>query len=207
MPLVLPPFTLQGRSVVLRPLEESHASALAAASAESREHYRFTHVPKGLDCALEYIRRALGASERGERIPFAIVYEGRVVGTTSYSDFQPWTWPDGSPLQRNSPDAVEIGSTWLAQSAQRTGCNSEAKYLLLSHAFDVWAVHRVALQTDERNERSRRAIERLGARLDGIRRAHTAGADGSVRNSACYSLLRDEWPQTRRQLEQRLESR
>ncbi len=83
---------------------------------------------------------------------------------------------------------VEIGSTWLAVSAQRTWCNTEAKYLLLSHALDVWKVHRVALKTDERNARSRRAIERLGARFEGVRRADMPGQDGSVRSSAYYSI-------------------
>jgi RimJ/RimL family protein N-acetyltransferase len=208
MPLVLPPFTLAGRSVTLRPLTHDDVPLLAAASSESREHYGYSHVPDGPDGALVYVERALRARDCGERIPFAIVFEGRVVGTTSYSDFQPWTWPEGSPMQRTDrPDAVEIGSTWLGSSAQRTRCNTEAKYLLLCHAFDVWGVHRVALRTDERNARSRRAIERLGARLDGIRRADTSGVDGSVRNSAYYSLLRDEWPGARVQLERRLESR
>ena len=100
-----------------------------------------------------------------------------------------------SSLQRTEhPDAVEIGSTWLAASAQRTRCNTEAKYLLLSHAFDVWRVHRVSLKTDERNTKSRRAIERLGALFDGVRRADMPGQDGSVRNSAYYSIVPGEWP-------------
>ena len=83
---------------------------------------------------------------------------------------------------------------WLAASAQRTRCNTEAKYLLLSHAFDVWRVHRVSLKTDERNTKSRRAIERLGAVFDGVRRADMPGQDGSVRNSAYYSIVPGEWP-------------
>lgn len=205
MPLIPPSFTLQGRSVALRPLTEADAPALAAAASESREHYRYSHVPDGLDDAERYVKLALDMRDRGERMPFAVELAGRVVGTTSYSDFQPWKWPAGSRLQRTDrPDAVEIGSTWLAQSAQRTRCNTEAKYLLLCHAFEVWTVHRVALRTDERNARSRRAIERLGARLDGIRRADLPGTDGTVRSSAYYSLLLEEWALNKVRLERRL---
>ncbi len=105
-------------------------------------------------------------------------------------------------MQRvDRPDAVEIGSTWLAASAQRTRCNTECKYLLLAHAFDTWAVHRVFLKTDERNERSRRAIERLGAIFEGIRRSDMPAQDGTVRNSACYSIVRAEWPGVKSRLE------
>ena len=105
-------------------------------------------------------------------------------------------------MQRTDrPDAVEVGSTWLAASAQRTRCNTEAKYLLLAHAFEGWEVHRVSLRTDERNERSRRAIERLGAQFEGIRRVDMPGQDGTVRNSACYSIVRAEWPAVRDRLQ------
>ena len=127
-----------------------------------------------------------------------------VVGGTSYLDLQQWRWPPGSPLQRTDrPDALKIGATWLSASAQR--CNTEAKYLMLSHAFDVWLVHRVALKTDERNSRSRQAIERLGARVDGVRRADMPGQDGSVRSSAYYSIVRAEWPAVRARLEESLQ--
>lgn len=206
MALVLPPFMLQGRDVVLRPLEQRDAPLLALAAGESRLHYGYSHVPDGRDAAVEYVKRALDAQERGERLPFVIEFEGRVAGTTSFSDLQVWRWPSGSPRQRaDRPDAVEIGSTWLAASAQRTRCNTESKYLMLRHAFEEWTVYRVALRTDERNHRSRRAIERLGARLDGVRRADMAGADGTVRNSAYFSLLREEWPGVKQRLEQRLD--
>src|SRR2546428_6752803 len=94
----------------------------------------------------------------------SILWSDRIVVEIRYPDLERWPWSAGSPLQRTDyPDAVEIGSTWLAASAQRKRCNTEAKYLLLSHAFDVWRVHRVSLKTDERNAKSRRAIERLGA--------------------------------------------
>jgi RimJ/RimL family protein N-acetyltransferase len=89
---------------------------------------------------------------------------------------------------------AEIGSTWLASSAQRTGCNTEAKLLMLGHAFDTWGVLRVTLKTDSRNTRSRRSIERTGGRFEGIRRAHARAVDGSVRDSAYYSIVATEWP-------------
>jgi RimJ/RimL family protein N-acetyltransferase len=185
---------LRGQTVTLRPLVIADAAALAAAAAESREEFTYTRVPHGVE--------EVADRETGRRMPFAIVWHGRVVGSTSYLDLQRWRWPAGSPLQRtDEPDAVEIGSTWLAASAQRTRCNTEAKHLLLSHAFDVWGVHRVSLKTDQRTARSRRAIERLGAVFEGVRRADMPGQDGSVRSSAYYSILRAEWPDVRKNLE------
>ncbi len=196
---------LRGPTVTLRPLSIADAAALAAAAAESREEYGYTRVPDGVDDARRYIELALADQRAGHRMPFVIVWRERTVGTTSYLDVQRWRWPAGSPLQRRDvPDALEIGSTWLAASAQRTRCNTEAKRLLLGHAFEVWGVHRVSLKTDERNVRSRRAIERLGARLDGIRRADMPGADGTVRNSAYYSILTAEWPAVRAKLDESL---
>lgn len=195
-------FALQGKEVFLRPLTLGDAEALTRAAGESRESYGFTLVPNGLEEAQTYIANALAQQEAGQRLPFAILWQGRVVGTTSYWEVQPWQWPAGSPLQRTDrPDAVEIGSTWLAASAQRTQCNTEAKYLLFTHAFEVWAVHRVSLRTDARNAKSRRAIERLGAQFEGVRRAEVPGQDGTVRNSAYYSILQAEWPQVRSRLQ------
>ena len=162
---------LRGRDVILRPLVLEDAEALASAAAESREHYHYTPAPNGLAEGRDYIEQAMVQRSRGQRYPFAVEQLGRVVGSTSFLDFQPWEWPEGSPMQRQDrPDACEIGATWLANSVQRTRCNTEAKYLLLSHAFEKWVVHRVTLQTDARNERSCRAIERLGAKPDGILR-------------------------------------
>jgi N-acetyltransferase len=193
---------LRGKSVTLRVLSVTDAVALAAAAAESRSEFGYVRVPDGVDDARRYIETALAEREAGRRVPFAIVWHERVVGSTSYLDIERWRWPAGSPLQRaEHPDAVEIGATWLAASAQRTRCNTEAKHLMLSYAFDVWQVHRVTLKTDERNARSRRAIERLGAVFEGVRRAHMAAQDGSVRNSAYYSMVRAEWPAVRRTLE------
>jgi RimJ/RimL family protein N-acetyltransferase len=193
------PAVLQGQTVALRPLAIGDAAAIAAAASESRERFSYIRVPDGVEEAQRYIEVALADREVGRRLPFVIAWNGRVV---SYLDLQRWRWPAGSSLQRTDrPDAVEIGSTWLAASAQRTRCNTEAKYLLLAHAFDVWQVHRISLRTDERNAVSRRAIERLGAMFEGVRRADLPAPDGSVRNSAYYSIVRAEWSDVRKKLE------
>jgi N-acetyltransferase len=199
---VIAPVVLRGETVVMRALATGDATALAAAASESRHRYGFTRVPDGLEDAQRYIETALAEQQAGRRMPFAILWHDRLVGSTSYLDLQRWRWPAGSPLQRTDrPDVVEIGATWLAASAQRTRCNTEAKYLLLTHAFEVWEVHRVALKTDERNAQSRRAIERLGALFEGVRRADMPGADGAVRASAYYSIVRAEWTNVRTRLE------
>ena len=113
------------------------------------------------------------------------------------------TWPPGRSGGAPGgaiPDVAEIGSTWLAASVQRSGVNTEAKRLLLTHAFETWELLRVTLKTDARNIRSRRAIERIGARFEGVRRAHLLATDGSVRDSAYYSIVRAEWPEVRDRL-------
>jgi N-acetyltransferase len=193
---------LKGPTVTLRLLEVGDAAAMASAASESRGTFGFTRVPDGLDDARRYIELALAERSTRGRVPFAILWHDRLVGSTSYLDPGYWRWPAGSSLQRTGvPDVVEIGATWLAASAQRTRCNTEAKLLMLRHAFDVWQVHRVSLKTDERNAQSRRAIERLGALFEGVRRADMPGADGTVRSSAYYSVTRAEWPAVRERLE------
>lgn len=193
---------LEGRAVVLRALEASDAPLFAAAAAESRETYAFNPVPDGLDGARRYIELALAQQAAGRRLPFTILLRDRVVGCTSLYEMETWDWPPGSPMQRHGrPDGVKIGYTWLAHSAQRTGCNTEAKLLLLGHAFEAWEVHCVAFCSDARNLRSRAAIERLGARFDGVLRAHKPATDGGVRDSAFHSIIRSEWPAVRARLQ------
>jgi RimJ/RimL family protein N-acetyltransferase len=200
MQLNFEPIILKGTQVTLRPLSEEDAQALAAA-AESREHYGYTPVPNGINEAHKYIAHALRQRAAAERYPFAILWQDRFVGSTSYWEFQCWEWPAGCALQRRDrPDVVEIGYTWLAESAQRTPCNTEAKFLLLQYAFETWQVHRVSLRTDERNARSRRAIERLGCVFEGIRRADKPATDCTVRNSAFYSMVQSEWPDVKKRL-------
>ena len=201
----LAPLVLQGREVTLRALELADAPALAEAAAESRDHYQFTPVPGTLAEAIAYVETALVMRNEGVRFAFAVLWRGRVIGSTSLWDFLALQWPAGSSLANShGPDVLEIGHTWLASSAQRTVCNTEAKYLLLRFAFETWHVHRVRLRTDERNQRSRRAIERIGARFDGIVRGDRVANDGSLRHSAYYSLLRDEWSATSAELLRKL---
>jgi RimJ/RimL family protein N-acetyltransferase len=191
--------------LVLRPLALEDAPALAAAAAESRDTYAWTPVPDGLAAAEAYVAIALRQRAAGERHPFAVVWRDRVVGSTSYYEYATWRWPAGSAHQRTgTPDVLEIGYTWLAASAQRTPCNTRAKLALLTHAFDELRVHRVSLRTDVRNERSRRAIERIGAKLEGVLRADKPATDDTVRDSARYSIVRAEWPAVRAALVQRL---
>lgn len=170
---------LVGYFVRLEPLSLSHLEGLVAAASQSRETFTFTGVPSDEASTRQYIETALQEKDDGTSIPFAIIAkrQGTVAGSTRFMRIQFWNWPGGSTHQRGAhlPDAVEIGATWLASSAQRTGINTEAKLLMLTHAFGTWRVHRVRLTTDARNARSRNAIERLGAHLDGILRSDHAG--------------------------------
>jgi len=205
------PVTLEGQHARLEPLSLNHVDALLAVASGPRDTYGFTTVPGSEAEMRRYVETAL--RERAERraMPFATIdrMRGRVVGSTRFGHIEFWTWPAGNPHQRGEalPDVVEIGWTWLGAEAQRTAINTEAKLLMFCHAFEVWRVHRVSLVTDARNARSRAAIERLGARLDGVLRANRPAADGSVRDTACYSIIDREWPDVRANLASRLERR
>jgi len=203
------PVVLEGRYVRLEPLTRGHARALSAAAGGPRATYALTTVPEGETGAQGYIETALRDEEAGRSLPFATVARstGRVVGSTRFLNIEFWTWPPGHALQRgeNVPDVAEIGATWLAAEAQRTAINTEAKLLMLTHAFEEWRVHRVSLMTDARNERSRNAILRVGARFDGVIRAHRPSSDGLIRDTAAFSILESEWPAVKRQLHSRLE--
>jgi RimJ/RimL family protein N-acetyltransferase len=203
------PVVLEGRHVRLEPLELGHAGALLAAAGGPRETYDFTAVPADEPAMIRYIETALREQEAGRALPFATVTRvtGRVVGSTRFGNIESWPWPPGNPNQRGDdrPDAVEIGWTWLAAAAQRTAVNTEAKLLMLTHAFEEWRVHRVSLMTDSRNERSRNAILRLGARFDGVLRGQRPATDGGIRDTAAFSILESEWPMIRRRLQSRLD--
>jgi len=190
-------FTLDGAHVRLEPLSMAHADELLAASNEDRSTYGWTRTPAGPAGVVAYIDAAYAEG----RIPFATIWKevGRVVGSTSF--FPEWWVETDGP-----PDVVEIGATFLAASAQRTAVNTEAKLLMLTHAFEVWGVQRVSLKTDARNERSRAAIERLGARYDGTLRRHMPayGPGGGPRDSAFFSILSEEWPAVKSGLHARL---
>ncbi|MEU2118610.1 GNAT family protein [Streptomyces sp. NPDC016459] len=202
------PVLLTGRSVRLEPLAMRHAEALAWAGGADRSAYAFTPVPDGLESALDYIARALTDQAVGRSLPFALIStaDERVVGSTRFLELDYWRgpliWPPapgmphGDPLTA-VPDAAEIGNTWIARDARGTGINTEAKYLMLRHAFETWGVRRITMRADARNTRSRIAIERLGASCEGVRRAHSRGLDGAVRDTAFYSILDEEWPTVR----------
>jgi RimJ/RimL family protein N-acetyltransferase len=198
---VIEPVVLEGRVVRLEPLSPDHVEGLAAAATEDRSTYGWTSVPDGPAAMAEYVTEALALHAAGEQVPFAIrrLATGALVGSSRFLDIGCWEEP-------TTPSVVEVGSTWLAASAQRTPVNTEAKLLLLTHAFETWRVHRVSLKTDARNERSRAAIERIGARFEGIRRAHMPAVDGTIRDSAYFSITADEWPAVRAGLEARLAS-
>lgn len=205
-PLV--PVTLVGRHVRLEPLGLHHVDGLVAAAAD-RTTYGLTLVPDGHGPMTAYVTAALQTAALGQAVPFATVRsDGRVAGSTRFGNVERWVWPEGSSESRPAgcADAVEIGWTWLSASAQRTAVNSEAKLLMLDHAFGEWAVRRVTLKTDARNARSRAAIARLGARLDGILRSHMPAYDGGARDSAVYSILAAEWPDLRARLAARLDT-
>ena len=204
--------TLHGSRVSLEPLTLDHVDALVLAATGPRDTYDFTLVPADPAAMTAYVQAALADQGTGWALPFG-VYDrrrGEIVGTTRFLDLDYWSWPPAWPPGRTSPqrDAIptvaEIGSTWLASSAQRTGCNTESKLLMLTHAFDTWGVLRVTLKTDSRNARSRRAIERIGGRFEGIRRAHARTVDGSVRDTAYYSIVAAEWPDVRAVLSTRV---
>jgi N-acetyltransferase len=203
---MFPPLTLEGARVRLEPLSFDHVPGLTAAAAGPRETFRYTWVPEGESAMRSYVGEALALRAAGAAIPFATVERAasRVIGSTRFFTFEYFRWPAGARSPPQPPDAVEIGWTWLASDAQRTPDNTEAKLLMLTHAFESWKVVRVNLRTDALNARSRAAIERLGAKLDGILRAHVPSALGGVRDTATYSLLAEEWPAAKDRLTRRL---
>lgn len=197
---------LRGRHVELVPLSPAHVADLVDAATGDRSAYGFTEVPSTQAAMAGYVAKLLVQAESDQTVPFAqrLAANGRLVGCTRYLELRWWKG-------RSGPDEVEIGGTWLASDVQRTAVNTEAKLLLLGHAFEVWAVERVALATDERNERSRTAIARLGATFEGVLRRHrpSTAADeaGRARNTALFSVTADEWPDVRSALTARLDRR
>lgn len=196
---------LEGTLVRLEPLDRRHAADLAEAAEEDRGSYRFTWVPTAAEVT-GYVDAQLARAAAGMLAPYAQLEQvsGKAVGATAY--WNPRLWPDGTGLS-----AIEVGFTWLAASAQGTGANAEAKYLLFRHAFENWHVARLDLKTDARNSRSRAAIERVGARFEGVLRnwsqSWAPGEGGRLRDSAIFSITAAEWPDCRTKLEQRIAAR
>ncbi|MEU8529254.1 MULTISPECIES: GNAT family N-acetyltransferase [Streptomyces] len=193
---------LEGDRVRLEPLGAGHAEELAGAVEEDRGSYTYTWVPRAADVPA-YVDTQVGRGAAGELVPYAQVDRatGLAVGVTSFCNPR-YRAGTGALL------AVELGYTWLGASAQGTGINAEAKYLLFRHAFERWSVGRVDLMTDARNARSRAAVEATGARLEGVLRnwalSWVEGEEGRLRDSAMYSVVAEEWPEVRGTLERRL---
>ena len=186
------PVTLTGKLVRLEPLDLEHTQDLYDAGADDAI-WRYLPRPgfTGLDDAEAWVRQCLTEMGGGGRIAFAVVdlATGRAIGSTSYLDID------------RANRALEIGWTWYGTAWQRTGVNTECKYLLMSHAFEDHSARRVCLKTDSRNERSRRAILRLGAVEEGTWRNHRIAWDGMDRHSVFYSVIDSEWPDVKRRLE------
>jgi len=199
---------LQGRHVRLEPLERRHVDGLVAAAAADPSLYRWSPVPQGEGETIRYVDTALSWRDAGTAAPFATVSmaDGTVIGSTRFWNLEHWAWPANHPAHgRAAPDAGEIGYTWLTRSAIRTAANTEAKLLMLTHAFEVWRVLRICFHTDARNQRSRAALERIGGQCEGTLRAHRMAADYTPRDSVRYSIITPEWPAAKQRLTALLE--
>ncbi len=185
------PVTLRGAHVTLEPLSQAHVADLSDAARHLQGlWYTMIPTPEGVP---EEIDRRLALQNAGSMLPFAVLSpDGRAVGMTTYMNIEA------------AHRRVEIGSTWYSPEVQRTGLNTEAKLLLLTHVFDALDCIAVEFRTHAMNHQSRRAIERLGAKLDGILRSHMVMANGSLRDTAVYSILPHEWPAVRANLEWQL---
>jgi RimJ/RimL family protein N-acetyltransferase len=191
------PVTLEGQHVRLEPLSTAHRESLSAAAADGELwNSTVTIVPSPATMA-DYIDAALRAQAQERELPFVIVSKtsGLVVGTTRFYD-----------IERNDR-RVAIGYTWVSGSAQRTAVNTEAKLLLLRHAFEEWQCIRVEFITDVLNEQSRSAILRLGARQEGILRNHMIMPGGRLRDSVCFSIINKEWPEVKSRLTAKLKKK
>lgn len=204
--------TLVGKVVRLEPLQHQHVSALVAAAAGGGELYCWSPVPQDKTQVRRYVETAVTARDNAIAVPFAVVRaaDDTVIGSTRFFDLSYWARPDGpdrtstdrTSTDRTGPDTCEIGYTWLSPRAIRTGANTEMKRLMLTHAFETWQVSCVCLHTDARNQQSRDAMQRIGARYEGVLRSHRLGADGKPRDSARYSITAAEWPAVRQHLDE-----
>src|SRR6266568_318298 len=194
--MAVSPVLLEGAHVRLEPLVKEHLAGLAAVGLDE-ELWRWIPTPvRTPEEMAAYIEAALNEQERGLALPFAIVEKatGRAIGSTRYANID------------RTHRRVEIGWTWVAREWQRTSINTEAKYLLLKHAFETLGCMRVELKTDSLNERSRAAILRIGAREEGIFRNHMITASGRVRHTVYFSIIDSEWPAVKAGLEAKLRS-
>jgi len=194
--MVVSPIFLEGAHVRLEPLAKTHLAGLVEVGLDE-ELWRWIPTPvRTQEEMAAYIETALNEQKRGEALPFAIVEKStsRAIGSTRYGSID------------RAHHRVEIGWTWVARDWQRTAMNTEAKYLLLKHAFETLGCMRVELKTDSLNERSRAAILRLGAREEGIFRNHMITASGRIRHTVYFSIIDSEWPAVKARLEAKLNS-
>lgn len=194
--LHIEPVTLSTDRLTLRPLSLSDVPALAEAAGDGELWEKKTTTVPRSEGFEAYVQKALELQEAGLALPFTtVVNEGnRVIGSTRFMNIDA------------ANHRVEIGTTWIAKSWQRTFVNTHAKFLMLRHAFEVLGCNAVELRTHRLNDQSRAAIERLGAKLDGILRQHMIMPDGHIRDTAVYSIVRDEWPAVKAGLERRMGS-
>ena len=184
------PVTLSARGITLLPLALAHETGLRAAAADGALwNLRVTSVPEP-ENTRRYIEEALAMREAGNRFAFAVTdtNTGKVLGSTSYHDILP------------AVKRVEIGYTWYAKSVQRSHVNTTCKLLLMTHAFETLGCHVVGWRTDNFNFASQNAIERLGAKKDGVIRGHALRRDGTIRDTVMYSLRAGEWPEVKAHL-------
>ncbi len=197
---------LVGKYVVLEPLGPQHGPGLVRAAAENRETFNWAPVPRTMADIEPLLASRAALQASGSWMSFAIcrANDREVIGSTSFLNIERWDWP----RKGEHPDSAEIGATWLAPSAQRTAANTEAKLLMLSLAFEVWGVQRLQIKADARNQRSRDAIAGLGATFEGILRNYQAGQGdlgaGTIRSTAMFSIVPDEWPEVCKRLQTRL---
>ncbi len=190
--LIIQPVTLTGSFVRLEPLSERHIPDLAVAgNNEDIWRYMLYGTIRTEEDMRGWVEDILNRQRRGTDLPFAVIHmeSGIAIGATRYLDIRP------------EHRGLEIGGTWYASAYQRTAVNTECKYLLLRHAFDTLSCIRVQFKTDQRNERSQRALERIGAVREGILRNHMILEDGSFRHSVYYSIIESEWPAVKARLE------
>jgi N-acetyltransferase len=205
---------LEGDLVRLEPLGPHHVPGLLQAAAQDPSLYQWVPVPQDEPAMRRHVEDALAARAKGIAVPFAVVRlaDETVIGSTRFHQLDYWARPERyaqggrnldppqTPPQVKLPDTCEIGYSWLAREALRTGANTEMKRLMLSHAFEVWRVRSVCLHTDVRNQRSQNAIRRIGGTFEGVLRSHRLTVDQSPRDSARFSITAAEWPAVRQHL-------
>ena len=192
------PVTLAGQQVIVEPIKPDHAEGLWAIG-QHRDDWAYLPIPGffSLSEVDDWIAKAIKAAEQQQQVPLVLINpdSGQPMGSTRLMNIRP------------EHRGLEIGYTWLGHAYQRTAVNTETKYLLLRHLFETAGAYRVEFKTDERNQRSQRAIERIGAVREGVLRNHMIAQQGFIRNSVFFSITHDEWPQVKIGLEQKLDRR